>query len=159
MPENKPAVQIYCDGACLGNPGPGGWATLLLTSRAGKEHERVISGGETLTTNNRMELRAAIEGFKALKRSCSVSLYSDSQYVVKGMKEWIFGWQKNNWKNAARKPIENQDLWQELLQASSDHQVKWHWVKGHAGHPQNERVDEVAREEAEKAASFAASLG
>ncbi len=139
------AVHIYCDGACSGNPGPGGWAALLITQKDKKDHEKTLSGHEKLTTNNRMELTAAIKALQALKRPCLVHLYSDSQYVVKGMTEWSKTWILNEWKNAARKPIVNQDLWQELIAAASKHQMKWHWVKGHAGHPQNERVDELAR--------------
>ncbi len=138
-------VHIYCDGACLGNPGPGGWAALLVTEKNEKEHEKTLSGYEKLTTNNRMELTAAIKPLQALKRPCHVHLYSDSQYVIKGMTEWSKKWILNEWKNAARKPIINQDLWQELIEAASKHKMKWHWVKGHAGHPQNERVDELAR--------------
>ena len=143
-------VHIFCDGACLGNPGPGGWAALLRATRAGKPHEKMFSGSEPMTTNNRMELRAAIEGLLALKKPCRVELFSDSQYVVKGMKEWVFGWQRNHWKTAAKKPVVNQDLWQDLLSVSKPHEVTWNWVKGHSGHPENERVDEMARNEAEQ---------
>lgn len=143
-------VYIFCDGACLGNPGPGGWAALLRVTRTGKPHEKMFSGSEAMTTNNRMELRAAIEGLLALKKPCRVELFSDSQYVVKGMKEWVFGWQRSQWKTATKKPVVNQDLWQDLLAASKRHEVTWNWVKGHSGHPENERVDEMARNEAEQ---------
>jgi ribonuclease HI len=149
MQKKTSTVEIHCDGACLGNPGPGGWAALLLTSKAGKTHEKLVSGAEPFTTNNRMELRAAIEGFNALKRPCNVDVFSDSKYVVRGMSEWVIGWIKNGWRTAAKKPVENQDLWQELVEVSQTHTVTWNWVKGHAGHPLNERVDEAARLEAE----------
>jgi ribonuclease HI len=141
-----PEVEIFTDGACRGNPGPGGWAALLRTG--GKERE--ISGGEPLTTNNRMELRAAIEALKALKRPCLVELHSDSQYVRDGITKWIHGWQRNGWRTADKKPVKNADLWQEPLEAESWHQVKWHWVKGHSGHPENDRVDALACAEADK---------
>jgi len=134
-------VKIYTDGSCLKNPGPGGWAALLVMG----EQEKLISGSQKDTTNNQMELLAATKGLEALKRPCKVALYSDSQYVVKGMKEWVKGWQKNNWKTAAKKPVANQDYWQDLVKAAEVHTVTWHWVKAHAGHPENERVDEAAR--------------
>lgn len=137
-------VKIYTDGSCLKNPGPGGWAALLVMGT----QEKMISGGLKETTNNQMELQAATEGLKALTRSCTVQLYSDSQYVVKGMKEWIKGWQKNNWKTAAKKPVANQEFWEELVKAAERHTITWHWVKAHAGHPENERVDEMARAQA-----------
>lgn len=143
-------VEIYCDGACLGNPGPGGYAALLVAIRGGKRHEKVVSGSEELTTNNRMELTAAIEGIRSLRRRSKVRLYSDSQYVVKGMKEWIHNWIAKDWKNSSRKPVENVDLWQVLSALSNEHDISWNWVKGHAGHPENERVDQIAREQAEK---------
>lgn len=139
-------VVIYCDGACLGNPGPGGYAALLMLK--GAKDERVVSGLEFDTTNNRMELRAAIEGLRALKRKCRVQLYSDSQYVIKGMSEWMPGWLKTGFKNARKKDIANADLWRDLMEAASDHQITWHWVKGHAGNEFNERVDEIASEQA-----------
>jgi ribonuclease HI len=142
----KPKVQIYTDGACLGNPGPGGWAALLVMGTK----EKLISGGEPQTTNNKMELRAAIQGLKALKKPCEVELHADSQYVVKGMKHWVHDWQKRDWKTAAKKPVENQLLWEALVAAAKVHTVTWHWVKAHAGHPENERVDEAAREQAKK---------
>lgn len=140
-------IIIYCDGACLGNPGPGGYAALLMLEKD-PGTERVVSGFEYQTTNNRMELKAAIEGLKALKKKCHVTLFSDSQYVVKGMSEWMKNWQKSGFKNARNKEIVNADLWQELLEASSSHQVLWRWVRGHSGNELNDRVDEIAREQA-----------
>jgi ribonuclease HI len=141
-------VEIATDGACKGNPGPGGWGVLL---RMGKT-EREMSGGEKLTTNNRMELTAAIEGLNALKRPCRVTLSTDSRYVMDGLTKWIHGWQKNGWKTADKKPVKNADLWQELLAAVKPHRVKWTWVKGHAGHPDNERADQLASDAALAAA-------
>lgn len=138
-------VVIYCDGACLGNPGPGGYAALLM-DKNGKE--KVVAGNEASSTNNRMELKAAIEGLKALKKSCRVKIYSDSQYVVKGMNEWIKGWQKSGFKNAKKQEVANADLWVELLSVAKTHQVTWQWVRGHSGNELNERVDEIAREQA-----------
>lgn len=135
-------VAIWTDGACSGNPGPGGWGVLL---RYG-DTEREMSGGEQLTTNNRMELTAAIMGLEALKRPCAVDLWTDSQYVRQGVTSWMFGWKKNGWKTADRKPVKNVDLWQRLDEARAKHDVAFHWVKGHAGHAENERVDELARE-------------
>lgn len=140
-------VLIYCDGACLGNPGPGGYAALLMLEHD-KNKERVACGYELATTNNRMELKAAIVGLNALNKKCSVSLFCDSLYVIKGMTEWMEGWQASGFKTANRKLVKNVDLWQELLEAASRHNVTWHWVKGHAGHIYNERVDEIAREQA-----------
>ncbi len=139
-------VEIFSDGACLGNPGPGGWAALL---RYG-ETEKEISGGEADTTNNRMELRAAIEGLKNLKSPCKVDVYTDSQYVRRGMIEWVQSWKARGWKTADRKPVANKELWEELVTAAAPHEVMWHWVRGHNGHPENERVDVLARTEAEK---------
>ena len=141
-----PFVEIFTDGACRGNPGPGGWAALLRTG----DKEREISGGEQLTTNNRMELRAAIEALNALKRPCRVEIHTDSSYVRDGIMKWIHGWQRNGWRTADRKPVKNADLWQQLLDAESRHQVKWHWVKGHSGHPENDRVDALACDEADR---------
>lgn len=140
-------IIIYCDGACLGNPGPGGYAALLMLAEDPRT-ERVVSGFEYQTTNNRMELKAAIEGLKALKKKCHVTLFSDSQYVVKGMSEWMKNWQRTGFKNARNKEIVNADLWQELLKASSAHHVLWRWVRGHSGNELNDRVDEIAREQA-----------
>lgn len=134
-------VQIWTDGACSGNPGPGGWGALL---RMGK-NERELKGGEKVTTNNKMELMAAIEALNALKRHCKVDLHTDSQYVKGGITNWIHNWKKNGWKTAARKPVKNVELWQALEEAISHHEVEWHWVKGHAGHPENEKADELAR--------------
>jgi ribonuclease HI len=133
-------VEIFTDGACKGNPGPGGWGAVI---RSGA-HEKDISGGEPLTTNNRMELLAAIRALEALKRPCHVDLYTDSVYVRDGITKWIFGWQKNGWRTAARQPVKNAELWQELLDAAKPHRIEWHWVKGHAGHPENERADQLA---------------
>jgi len=135
-----PKVEIFTDGACKGNPGPGGWGAVL---RMGTK-ERDLSGGEKLTTNNRMEMMAAIEGLKALKRPCHVVLTTDSVYVRDGITKWIFGWQKNGWRTADKKPVKNADLWQELLAAAKDHRIEWKWVKGHAGHVENERADQLA---------------
>ena len=133
-------VEIATDGACKGNPGPGGWGALIRSNSSEKE----LSGGEPLTTNNRMELTAAIEGLNALKRPCHVMLSTDSRYVMDGLTKWIKGWQKNGWKTAAKQPVKNADLWQALLDAAKPHRVEWTWVKGHAGHPDNERVDKLA---------------
>ncbi|MEM7589153.1 MAG: ribonuclease HI [Myxococcota bacterium] len=149
-------VHIYCDGSCLTNPGPGGWAALLIWKPAAdcasqhnkKANRKLLCGNEQDTTNNRMELTAAIEGLLALKRPCDVHLFCDSQYVVRGMNEWIGSWQKRHWKTAGGKPVENQDLWQKLLQASQPHNVVWSWVKAHAGNALNEYVDEQARAQA-----------
>ncbi|WP_298813888.1 ribonuclease HI [uncultured Roseibium sp.] len=137
--ENR--VTIYTDGACSGNPGPGGWGAIL---RFG-DHERELQGGETETTNNRMELMAAIEALNTLKRPCAVDLFTDSTYVRSGIREWLEGWKRKNWRTAANKPVKNADLWQALDTARERHDVTWHWVKGHAGHPDNERADELAR--------------
>ena len=141
-----PAVEIFTDGACRGNPGPGGWAALLRTG--GKERE--LSGGEAPTTNNRMELMAAIESLKALKRPCRVQLYTDSVYVRDGITKWVHGWRKNGWRTADKKPVKNAELWQQLIDASAPHRVEWHWVKGHSGHVENDRVDALACAEADK---------
>jgi len=139
-----PLVEIATDGACKGNPGRGGWGALLRMGATEKE----LSGGEPHTTNNRMELMAAIEGLKALKKPCRVKLSTDSRYVMDGLTKWIFGWQKNGWKTADRKPVKNADLWQELLAAAKPHRIEWIWVKGHAGHPDNERADKLASDAA-----------
>lgn len=133
-------VQVFTDGACRGNPGPGGWGAIL---RYG-QHEKEIWGGEYETTNNRMELTAAIEALRALNRRCRVDLYTDSQYVRMGITEWLANWKKKDWKNAARKPVKNQDLWRALDEESGRHEIHWHWVKGHSGHPENERADALA---------------
>jgi ribonuclease HI len=133
-------VEIFTDGACKGNPGPGGWGAVI---RSGS-HEKELSGGEALTTNNRMELLAAIRALEALKRPCEVTLTTDSVYVRDGITKWIFAWQKNGWRTADKKPVKNSELWQELLEAARPHKVQWKWVKGHAGHPENERADKLA---------------
>ncbi|MGC9386218.1 MAG: ribonuclease HI [Hydrogenovibrio sp.] len=135
-------VEIFTDGGCRGNPGPGGWGALL---RFG-EFEKTLKGAEPDTTNNRMELTAAIEGLKALKRPCKVILTTDSQYVKNGITQWMANWKRNNWRTAAKKPVKNQELWQALEAALQPHDVEWRWVKGHAGHAENERVDALANE-------------
>jgi ribonuclease HI len=137
-------VEIATDGACKGNPGPGGWGVLI---RMGKR-EKELSGGEKLTTNNRMELTAAIDGLNALKRPCRVTLSTDSRYVMDGLTKWIHGWRKNGWKTADKKPVKNAELWQALIDAAAPHRVEWVWVKGHAGHPDNERADKLASDAA-----------
>ena len=141
-----PEVEIFTDGACKGNPGPGGWGAILRS----KGKERELSGGETPTTNNRMELMAAIEALKALKKPCHVQLWTDSNYVRDGITKWIHGWRRNGWKTSDKKPVKNAELWQALLDASAAHRIDWHWVKGHAGHPENERADALACAEAER---------
>ena len=135
-----PQVEIATDGACKGNPGPGGWGALLRFGAT----ERELSGGEPLTTNNRMELTAAIEALNALKRPCRVKLSTDSRYVMDGLTKWLKGWQRNGWKTADRKPVKNAELWQRLVDAAAPHRIEWVWVKGHAGHPDNERADRLA---------------
>lgn len=135
-------VEIFTDGACSGNPGPGGWGAILRWN--GKTRE--IYGGESDTTNNRMELTATINALNTLKEPCSVDLYTDSVYVREGITNWIVGWKARGWKTAAKKPVKNVELWQALDTACSRHRVNWHWVKGHAGHPENERCDELARQ-------------
>ena len=137
-------VAIFTDGACKGNPGPGGWGAIL---RMG-EHEKELSGGEAATTNNRMELMGAIMALRALTQPCSVTLHTDSKYVIEGITSWIFGWQRNGWKNAAKKPVANADLWQELMAETRQHKIEWVWVKGHDGHPENERADRLASDAA-----------
>lgn len=134
------AVEAFTDGACRGNPGPGGWGAILRYQGRDKE----LHGGERETTNNRMELTAAIEALKALNESCRVDVYTDSVYVRDGITKWLAGWQARGWRTAAKKPVKNQDLWMELADLVEKHDVHWHWVKGHAGHPGNERADELA---------------
>lgn len=143
-PSEKP-VEIHTDGACLGNPGPGGWAALLRF--AGREKE--LAGSDPATTNNRMELMAAIAGLEALKEPCEVALHTDSKYVQQGITEWLPGWMRRGWKTSGGEPVKNQDLWQRLHAAAARHRVRWLWVKGHAGHPDNERVDALARAQAQ----------
>ncbi|MDP8994333.1 MAG: ribonuclease HI [Pseudomonadota bacterium] len=133
-------VEIFTDGACKGNPGPGGWGAVI---RSGA-HEKEISGGEPLTTNNRMELLAAIEALEALKRPCRVALHTDSIYLRDGITKWVHGWLKNGWRTADRKPVKNAELWQRLIEAARPHRVEWRWVKGHSGHPENDRADALA---------------
>jgi ribonuclease HI len=133
-------VEIFTDGACRGNPGPGGWGALLRFGDSEKE----LYGGEAATTNNRMELTAAIMALEALKRPCEVELTTDSEYVKKGITEWISGWKRRGWRTADRKPVKNADLWQRLDAARLNHEVRWHWVRGHTGHPENERADQLA---------------
>lgn len=133
-------VEAWTDGACRGNPGPGGWGVLL---RSG-EHERELWGADAHTTNNRMELMAAIKALESLNRACTIDLYTDSQYVRGGITEWMAGWKRNGWRTAGKKPVKNQDLWQALDAAAARHDIRWHWVKGHSGHPENERVDALA---------------
>ncbi len=135
-------IVIWTDGACSGNPGPGGWGAILTWDG----HEKDLCGGEQLTTNNRMELTAAIMALEALKRPCEIDLHTDSQYVKGGVTGWIHGWKRNGWKTSDKKPVKNVDLWQQLDAAAQRHQVTWHWVKGHAGHEMNERADELARQ-------------
>ncbi|EAR08411.1 ribonuclease HI [Reinekea blandensis] len=135
-------VTLYTDGGCRGNPGPGGWGAVLIYG----DHEKKLKGSEPETTNNRMELLAAIEGLEALKQAVTVDLYTDSKYVQQGITQWIHNWKKNGWKTAGKKPVKNQDLWQRLDSLMSKHEVNWHWVKGHAGHKYNEIADELANQ-------------
>ena len=141
MTQDK-TVTLYTDGACKGNPGKGGWGVLM---RYGS-HEKELFGGEAHTTNNRMELTAIIQGLAALKRPCAVVIYTDSQYVKNGMEQWIHGWKKNGWKTAAKQPVKNEDLWRQLDQLAAQHQIQWQWVRGHAGHAENERADALANQ-------------
>jgi len=141
MTQDK-TVSLYTDGACKGNPGKGGWGVLM---RYGS-HEKELFGGEAHTTNNRMELTAIIQGLAALKRPCAVVIYTDSQYVKNGMEQWIHGWKKNGWKTASKQPVKNEDLWQQLDRLVAQHQIQWQWVRGHAGHTENERADALANQ-------------
>ncbi|WP_325198695.1 ribonuclease HI [Kingella oralis] len=141
MTQDK-TVSLYTDGACKGNPGKGGWGVLM---RYGS-HEKELFGGEAHTTNNRMELTAIIQGLAALKRPCAVVIYTDSQYVKNGMEKWIHGWKKNGWKTASKQPVKNEDLWQQLDRLAAQHQIQWQWVRGHAGHTENERADALANQ-------------
>ena len=140
-----PQTGVFTDGSCEGNPGPGGWAALL---RMGKK-ERELSGGDPLTTNNRMELLAAIRGLQALKRPCRVRIHTDSIYARDGITRWIHRWRQNGWRTSDKKPVKNAELWQELIEAAEPHRIEWHWVKGHSGHPENDRVDALACAEAD----------
>lgn len=139
---NTRKVIIYTDGACSGNPGPGGWGAIMTFG----EHRKEMYGGETETTNNRMELMAAIKALEALKRPTEAELHTDSTYVKNGITQWIHNWKRNGWKNASKKPVKNEELWRRLDELANQHTIDWHWVKGHAGHPENERADELARE-------------
>ena len=146
---SAPSVYLYTDGACKGNPGTGGWGVLMRYGR----HEKELFGGEAQTTNNRMELSAVIEGLAALTRSCRVVICTDSQYVKNGMEKWIHGWKRNDWKTAAKQPVKNAELWQRLDELAAQHQIEWQWVRGHTGHPENERADELANRGAAQAAA------
>jgi len=146
---SAPSVYLYTDGACKGNPGPGGWGVLMRYGR----HEKELFGGEAQTTNNRMELSAVIEGLAALTRPCRVVICTDSQYVKNGMEKWIHGWKRNGWKPAAKQPVKNAELWQRLDELAAQHQIEWQWVRGHTGHPENERADELANRGAAQAAA------
>jgi ribonuclease HI len=140
-------VDLYSDGACKGNPGIGGWGALM---RFG-DHEKELCGGEAETTNNRMELTAVIEGLRSLKRTCPVRVHTDSQYVQKGIQDWLPGWKRKGWKTSSGQPVKNRDLWEALDRLAAEHRIEWHWVRGHAGHPENERADALANAGVEKA--------
>ena len=142
----RPKVVIHTDGACSGNPGPGGWGVILQSG----PHRKELSGGEPLTTNHRMELTAAIKALEALKAPSEVELYTDSNYLRGGITSWIRSWKRNGWRTADKKPVKNAELWQELVEACTPHRIEWHWVKGHSGHPENDRVDALACAEADK---------
>ena len=142
MTSNKPKITVYTDGSCKGNPGRGGWGVVLRSGH----HEKHLKGGEALTTNNRMELTAVIEALKALKTDCDIDIYTDSQYVQKGVLEWLEGWKKRGWKTASKDSVKNADLWQLLDAQLGNHHIRWHWVKGHSGHPGNELADSLANE-------------
>lgn len=140
-------VEIFTDGACKGNPGPGGWGAILRMGR----HEKELSGSDPSTTNNRMELTAAIRGLSALIESCNVTLYTDSRYVIDGITKWVDGWKRNGWVNASKQPVRNADLWHDLIEVAQRHEIDWQWVKGHDGHPENERADKLASDAAQNA--------
>ena len=146
------SVTIHTDGACSGNPGPGGWGAILQWG----EHTRELKGGENHTTNNRMELMAAIMALETLKRACTVDLHTDSQYLRNGITSWIHTWKRNGWRTSDKKPVKNADLWQELVEAAAPHTIEWHWVKGHSGHPENDRADRLACDAALQFASRSA---
>ena len=141
-------VEIFTDGACKGNPGPGGWGALLRMGR----HEKELFGSEADTTNNRMEMTAALMALRALIEPCEVTLFTDSRYLIDGMTKWIHGWKKKGWVNASKKPVRNADLWHDLIEAAAGHTIHWQWVKGHSGHPENERVDRLASDAADAVA-------
>jgi len=141
--KRRPEVEIFTDGSCLGNPGPGGWCAILRFGRT----EKVLAGSAPASTNNRMELTAPLQGLRALKRPCRVRVTSDSQYVVRGMTRWVAMWMARGWKRAGNKKVENEDLWKALVEAAKPHEVEWRWIRGHSGHPENERADRVAREQ------------
>ena len=141
MTEVRPQIIVYTDGACSGNPGPGGWGAILMSG----DHRKELNGGEAMSTNNRMELMAAIAALEALKKPSNVELHTDSVYLRDGITKWIFGWRRNGWQTADKKPVKNVELWQRLDVARTRHEIDWRWVKGHAGHPENERADELAR--------------
>ena len=141
-------VELFTDGSCKGNPGPGGWAALLRMGR----HEKEMSGGEPHTTNNRMEMTGAIRGLSALIEPCKVDIYTDSKYLIDGITKWVHGWKKRGWVNASKKPVMNAELWHDLIEVTARHHVEWHWVRGHSGHPENERVDALANQAADRAA-------
>ena len=141
-------VELFTDGACKGNPGPGGWGVIL---RMGK-HEKELSGSDPSTTNNRMEMTAVIRGLKALIEPCEVTIYTDSRYVIVGITKWVHGWKRNGWVNASKQPVRNADLWHDLIEVAKRHQISWQWVRGHNGHPENERVDRLASDAALEAA-------
>lgn len=140
-------IELFTDGSCKGNPGPGGWAALLRMGR----HEKELSGSDPETTNNRMEMTAVIRGLSALIEPCQVDIYTDSKYVIDGITKWVHGWKKRGWVNASKKPVKNAELWHDLIEAVARHQIEWHWVKGHSGHPENERVDALANAAADRA--------
>lgn len=142
-------VTIFTDGACKGNPGPGGWGVILRMGR----HEKEMSGSDPSTTNNRMEMTAVIRGLKALIEPCDVTIYTDSRYVIDGITKWVHGWKRNGWVNASKQPVRNADLWHDLIEVTNRHQISWEWVRGHNGHPENERVDRLASDAALKAGS------
>jgi len=144
----KPHVHIFTDGACKGNPGPGGWGALIRMGDGQTAREKELSGSENPSTNNRMELMGAIKALEALTKPCRVTLTTDSNYVKDGITKWIHGWQRNGWRTADKKPVKNVELWQALLAATARHEIEWHWVKGHNGHPDNERVDKLASDAA-----------
>jgi ribonuclease HI len=144
----KPHVHIFTDGACKGNPGRGGWGALIRMPKGDTLHEKELSGSENPSTNNRMELMGAIKALEALTKPCRVTLTTDSNYVKDGITKWIHGWQRNGWRTADKKPVKNMELWQALLAATARHDIEWHWVKGHNGHPDNERVDKLASDAA-----------